>query len=74
MTEKRSMIDIKATREANDQDIINELEWIRRQYNISEALTKIQTNEAMKNFMKTGKVEYEVEQFVVREAIKTNSN
>lgn len=38
--EKRLMIDIKGAREANDEGISNEIIWIHRNYNISNAMTK----------------------------------
>lgn len=44
MTGKRLMIDVKASKEAYDNYVINELGWIRRQYNLSDALTKLKTN------------------------------
>lgn len=63
--EKRLMIDIAATRQAYDQENINELGWIRRDFNIADALTKIAINEIMKKFILTGRIEYTTEQFVV---------
>lgn len=60
------MIDIAATRQAYDQEVIEELVWIRRDYNISDSLTKIAVKEKIKTFMLTGEVEYTIEQFVVR--------
>lgn len=67
MTEKRLMIDIKATEEAYDNDVINALGWIIREHNLADALTKLQINDAMKRFMAIGIVHYEEEQFVVRD-------
>lgn len=60
------MIDIQATREAYDNDVISELGWIRWEHNLADALTKTQINEAMRRFMETDKVHYEAEQFVIR--------
>ena len=65
-TEKRLMIDIEATRQAYDEEVINNLGWIRREYNIADSLTKIQINSIMKKFMLTGKIDLVVEQYVVR--------
>lgn len=67
MSEKRLMIDIKATKDAYDNDVINELGCIRRDHNLADAMTKNHVNGAMRRFMATGEVHYEAEQFVVRE-------
>lgn len=40
-TEKRLMIDVKATRQAYDEEVVNSIGWIRREGNLSESLTKI---------------------------------
>ena len=39
-TEKRLMIDVKAAREAYNQGIIEDVMWIRRDYNLADAMTK----------------------------------
>lgn len=39
-TEMRKMIDIKAAREAHNEDIIDDIIWKRRKYNVAEAMTK----------------------------------
>lgn len=68
MTEKRLMIDIQATHEAYDEDVISELGWIRREHNLADALTKLQINDAMRSFINTGQVYYTAKQFVIRNA------
>lgn len=66
MFEKRLMIDVRSTREAYEREVIRELGWMRREYNVSDALTKIETNHVMREFMETGKVAYKVERYVFR--------
>lgn len=46
-SKKRLMIYIAATRQAYDQESINELGWIRRNYNVSDSITKITVNEIL---------------------------
>lgn len=46
--------------------ILNDLGWIRREYNVSDSLTKIEVNAAMLKFITTGQIDFVVEQFVVR--------
>lgn len=41
------------------------LGWIRRDYNISNSLTKIAVNDTMKMFILKGEIEYTMDQFVV---------
>lgn len=59
-TEKRLMIYIESTRQSYDEYVLNNLGCIRREYNISDSLTKIYVNEIMKRFMMTGKLEYQL--------------
>lgn len=60
------MIYIQAARKVYDDYFINELGWIRRELNISDSLTDISANAIMKEFMRTGKIFYTVEQYLVR--------
>lgn len=54
-TEKKLMIDLKATRETYDTDVINYLGWINREFNLADSFTKIHVNDALKDFMLTGR-------------------
>lgn len=60
------MIDICATEGTYDSKVVDELGWIRREFNIADPLTKLDNSEMMKKFMKTGTIDYEVEQYVLR--------
>lgn len=44
MSEKRLTIYIKETKEAYDQDVINEIGWIWREHTIADELTKVKIN------------------------------
>lgn len=48
------MIYITTTRQAYDQEAINKLGWVRRDYNIADSLLKILVNEIMKTFIIKG--------------------
>lgn len=60
------MIDVRATREAYDTEVIDNLVWIRRVFNLADPLTKLDNRDMMKMFMESGQIEYEVEKYVVR--------
>lgn len=60
------MIDIRITCYAYGTEVIDDLGWICREYNISDLLTKILINQVMRTFKSTGKVYYEVAQYVIR--------
>ena len=69
-TEKRLMIDIKAAREAYNEGIIEDIVWIRRQFNLAHAMTKAQINQDLVKALNTRKIKYEVEQCDKREVSK----
>lgn len=73
-TERRLMIDIKAAREAYNEGTINDVVWIRRDYNLADAMTKYKILPQLVEFLQTGKVRYEVEQSVLRTAGVTSEN
>lgn len=52
-SEKILMVDISATRQAYDQEVIDGLGWIRRDFNIADSMTKV--NDIMKNSFKRAK-------------------
>lgn len=49
------MIDLRATNEAYDGETLDNLGWIRFEYNIAYTLTKVANSELMKHFMDNGK-------------------
>lgn len=59
------MIYKAATGKAFKQEAVSELGWIRRDFNISDSLTKIEANDIMKKFILTCTLEYMIEQFVI---------
>lgn len=58
--ERRLMIDIKAAREAYNEVIINDLIWIRMDYNLADTMKKSKVLPQLVAVMKTGKTKYEV--------------
>ena len=73
-TERRLMIDIKAAREAYNEGTINDVIWIRRDYNLADAMTKYKIQPQLVEFLQTGKVKYEEEQSVLRTDETTTEN
>lgn len=67
------MLEVRATRQAYDDDVINDLGWIRREYN-ADSLTKIEVNQAMMKFMMTGVIDFVVEQFVIKTRTTARDN
>ena len=61
------MIDVKAAREAYNQGVIEDVMWIRRDYNLADAMTKSNILPQLIKVMETGKIEYEIEQSVQRQ-------
>lgn len=62
--ERRLMVDIKATREAYNEVIVNADLWISRYYNLADAMAKHTILSQLVDFLRTGKVKYEIEQSV----------
>lgn len=54
-TEKRLIVEVRATRQAYDDNVINDIGWIMREYNVSDSLTKSEVNAIMRKFMMTEK-------------------
>lgn len=48
------MIDIKATREAQNEAIVNDVIWIRREYNLADAITNHNTPPELLQFQQIG--------------------
>jgi Reverse transcriptase (RNA-dependent DNA polymerase) len=64
-TEKRLMIDISAAREGFTRRDITNVCLIRSEHNIADAMTKLASNAAMLNILKTNQVNHPIEQYVV---------
>lgn len=61
------MIDVKDSREACNDGIVENVIWIRRNYNLADAMTKTSIVPQSIKVMKTGKIEYEIDQSVKRQ-------
>lgn len=72
--EKRLMIDIRVAREACEDYKISQLRWLRRKFNLSEPMTKLTISEIMREFMRSGLVDFVVEKYVVRTRTCRGSN
>lgn len=68
-TEKRLMIDIKAAREAYEDQEISDVGWVRGLHNPADGLTKPGKCEALEKIMDIGQLSVSVQQWVVRTAI-----
>lgn len=65
-TERRLMIDIRATREAYVREEINDVGWISSEDNIADAMTKLSPCKSLDNLMQTGQLHMQVQQWVIR--------
>lgn len=65
-TEKRPMIDIKATREAYDCNKITIIGWIRTNRHIADGLTKLERCDCLGELFDTGTITVDAEQWIVR--------
>ena len=61
-------------RMVNDEGTINDVIWIRRDFNLADAMTKYKIQPQLVEFLQTGKVKYEVEQSVLRTDETTTEN
>ncbi len=59
------MVDISATREAYNQGIISNIGLISSNDNLADGLTKISSNKALLQLMKTQRLSHTVLQFVI---------
>ena len=64
--ERRLMIDIAGVKQAYKTREIHTLGFIRTNYNVADALTKVKACDAMRKALRTGKLEHPVEQWVER--------
>lgn len=65
-TAKRLMIDVKAGREAYNEGIIDDVIWVRRKYNLADAMTKASILPEFVEALEKNKLYYEVEQSINR--------
>lgn len=67
-TEKRLMINIKAAREAYNEGIVENIIWIRRNYNLSDALADAMTKSGISteflDAIRKVKIHFEVERSI----------
>ena len=65
-TERRLMIDLQTVKESYDKKEIDNVSFIRSEYNISDALTKIKKDSILLKTLKSGKLDHPVEQWIIR--------
>lgn len=68
-SEKRTMIDVAATREGFLVKIISDIGFVRGTENIADGLTKRMSTKALQNVLNTGKLNYTCEQWIVRKRL-----
>ena len=56
------MVDVDAVCEAFNQRIIEKVSFIRRDYNTSNGMTKIESNAAFKQLLETHRIKHPVDQ------------
>lgn len=61
-TERRLMTYIKANIEAYKEGTVNDVIWIRRDYNLADSMTKPKILPQLVQTMKTANTKYEIEQ------------
>lgn len=60
------MIDIKAKREAYNEEIVNGILWIHRKCILADSMTKYGISTEVLDEIRSGKINYEVEQSITR--------
>jgi hypothetical protein len=65
-TEGRLMIDITATRQSYNRFEMQRIGLIRSEFNLADALTKHEPNDALFKAMSTGKISHPIEDFIIR--------
>lgn len=64
--EKRLMVDIKNGREAYNEEIINDIIWVRRKYNRADDMTKTQINNELVNAIDNSQINNEVQNSIIK--------
>lgn len=65
-TEKSPMVDIRATREAYNRRDISDVDWVGSAHNLADGLTKFAKRQPLVDFLDSGRLTTEVEQWVLR--------
>ena len=65
-TEKRLMLNIRSVREAYQDLDLNDMAWIRSEYNPADALTKVKENTVLNTAIDFGVIKHPVEQWIIR--------
>lgn len=73
-TERRLMIDLKATRDAYIRREISNIALIRSYDNPADALSKIKCNSALRKMMDTGRIVHQIVQYVVEPRSRPRQN
>jgi hypothetical protein len=68
-TEKRLMIDLAATREAYAHRIITNIGLIKSEYNVADGMTKLHSNNALAQQLRTARISHPVEQYIIHERV-----
>ena len=71
-TERRLMIDLQSVRNAYENHEISNIGFLRGPNNPADGLTKESKSGALEYFLKSGKADFEVENYVIRKNISQN--
>ena len=66
-SEKRLLIDLTAVREAYRRREITNVAWVRSEYNLADAMTKIVKDSILDDVLTSGKLDHPIEQWIVYE-------
>lgn len=72
-TEKRLLTEIRSARENIADQTINEFGWCKPNYMVADAMTKINPNDALEQFLNTNELKPSIENLIERENSKTKS-
>lgn len=73
-TETRLLIDVQAGREAYQQHKIENMGWIKSDWNVADGLTKINSPDLMQRVMRTGRLDRIADQWVIRPPVKKHND
>ena len=65
-SEKRFLIDLATVREAYRRKQIDNVAWVRSEYNIADSMTKEKRSECLHYVLEKGILNHPVEQWIVR--------
>ena len=60
------MLNIRSVREAYQDLDLNDMAWIRSEYNPADALTKVKENTVLNTAIDFGVIKHPVEQWIIR--------